>query len=353
MLYPLKFEPVYKNYIWGGSNFVKYGRELPDGITAESWDLSCHPDGLSIVSNGELKGLSLPELLKVYKTKLLGINFPESFITNFPLLVKLIDANQKLSIQVHPDDEYAVVYEDGGLGKNEMWYVLSAKPGAKLVYGLNKGVTKETLANAINNGTVEDCLRYLEVVSGDIVNIPSGVVHAIGEGIMIAEIQQNSNTTYRVYDYDRVDANGNKRPLHVKQALDVINFSASGTKSKSTGLKVVVNHHFYKTYAVANRFFAAEIYAASGKVIEQTDGTKFLIYIFTEGEAEIIYEDGVTLVKAGETVLIPAYLGSYILSGNFKALKAYIPNLQQDVVQSLKLAGFDRDSIYSIICANV
>lgn len=349
MLYPLKFEPVYKDYIWGGRNIEKFGRTLPQGKVAESWDLACHPDGVSIVSEGDLKGMSLPELLKVFKSKLLGTDFPESYTNYFPLLVKLIDANDKLSVQVHPDDEYAVVFEDGGIGKNEMWYVLDAKPGARLVCGLNPDITKQAFSEAVYNGKVEDCLKYVEVVPGDIVNIPAGVVHAIGEGILIAEIQQNSNATYRVYDYDRTDSSGNKRPLHIEQALEVINFSASSKKGKSTGLKVKLNDDFSKTYIVANRFFAAEIYELNGTVIEETDGTKFYVYIFTEGSGEIKHQNGTTSVKAGETVLIPASLGSYILKGNLKAIKAYIPNLQKDVVSNLKLAGFSKESIYGML----
>lgn len=353
MLYPLKFKPVYKDYIWGGRNFSKFERVLPTGIIAESWDLSSHPAGISIASEGELKGISLPELLKIYKSKLIGTNFPESNISDFPLLVKLIDANDNLSIQVHPDDEYAVVFEDGGLGKNEMWYIIDAKPGSKLVYGLKPGITKEIFSDAIYNGDIENCLRYIEVAPGDIINIPAGVVHAIGEGILIAEIQQNSNTTYRVYDYNRVDHNGNKRPLHIEQALDVINFSISGKKTKSTGLKVMISEDCYKTYVIANRFFAAEIYELNGKVLEETNDTKFFIYIILEGEGEIKHQAGITNMKAGDTILIPATLGSYILEGSFKALKAYIPNLQQDVVSKLKTAGFSKESIYEMLANNV
>jgi mannose-6-phosphate isomerase len=353
MLYPLKFKPVYKDYIWGGRNFSKFGRVLPEGIIAESWDLSSHPAGISVVSEGELKGISLPELLKAYKSKLIGTNFPESNISDFPLLVKLIDANDNLSIQVHPNDEYAVVFEDGGLGKNEMWYIIDAKPGSKLVYGLKPGITKEIFSDAINNDDVVDCLRYIEVAPGDIINIPAGVVHAIGEGILIAEIQQNSNLTYRVYDFNRVDHNGNKRPLHIKQALDVINFPINGKKAKSIGLKVRINNDCYKTYVVANRFFAAEVYEVNGKVLEETNDTKFFIYTILEGEGEIKHQTGVTYMKAGDTVLIPATLGSYILEGNFKALKSYIPNLQEDVVSKLKTAGFSNERIYEMLATNV
>ncbi|MCX8130522.1 MAG: mannose-6-phosphate isomerase, class I [Clostridia bacterium] len=348
MLYPLKFKPVYKSYIWGGRSLEKYGRELPGGEIAESWDLSCHPDGVSIVSNGSFEGIPFPELLKVYGSKLIGTNFPQTYIDKFPLLVKLIDANEKLSVQVHPDDEYAIVYEDGGLGKNEMWYVLSARPGARIVYGVVPGTTKEQFTAAIRKNNIESCLRYMEVSQGDVINIPAGVVHAIGEGILIAEIQQNSNTTYRVFDYNR-ELSAGKRPLHTEQALEVINFESSGKKEKSRGLRIRIDGQSYKDYVVANRYFAAELYDINGRVLEKSDGSKFYIYIFTEGEGEISYSDGKTTFKAGETVFIPALLGNYIIKGRFKALKAYIPDLQNDVVCNLKAAGYSKDSIYNII----
>lgn len=349
MLYPLKFKPIYKDYIWGGRNLSRYRNNLPDGKIAESWDLSCHPDGISIVSEGELEGISLAELLKIFKNKLIGTSFPESCITNFPLLVKMIDANDKLSVQVHPHDEYAIVFEDMAQGKNEMWYVIDAKPGSKLVCGLKPGTTRQTFLNAINMNDLESCLRYLEVEPGDIINIPAGVIHAIGEGILIAEIQQNSNSTYRLYDYDRIDKTGKKRPLQIEQALNVINFCESGRKDKTAGLKIKQGNDLEVTYAVANRFFAAEIYDLNGKFIEETDGTKFFIYVFLAGKGEIKYQDGVIGINAGDTILIPACLSSYMLHGKFKAIKAYIPNLHNDIVSKLKKAGFCSESIYSII----
>ncbi len=350
MLYPLKFNPVYKNYLWGGRNLEKFGRTLPEGKVAESWDLSCHPDGVSIVANGAFEGQSLPELLKIQKSRIIGDRFSNAHIEQFPLLIKLIDANDRLSVQVHPDDEYAAVYEEGGLGKNEMWYILDAKPGAKLVYGVAPGVTREGFEEALKDNRLESCLRYVEVRAGDVVNIPAGVVHAIGEGIVLAEIQQSSNTTYRVYDYDRVDSEGKKRALHVRQALEVIKFEPSGRKEKAVGLTVELDASSRKTYVVANRFFAAELYNVNGKTLEKANGSKFHIYIFTEGEGKIeYYSGGFTGFKTGETVLIPAHLGDYTLQGAFKALKAYIPDLKNDIVDPLRAAGHSQDSIYKMI----
>ena len=348
MLYPLKFIPVYKDYIWGGRGFEKFGRDLPEGIVAESWELSCHPDGISVVADGEFKGMSLVELLKAQGESIIGTELPKKYIEKFPLLVKFIDANDKLSVQVHPEDEYAQVYENGELGKNEMWYVLDAKPGAKLVYGLAPGTTREKFASALESGDLESSLRYVDVFPGDVINIPAGALHAIGEGIMIAEVQQSSNTTYRVYDYNRTDKEGNKRPLHIKQALDVIDFSGV-ERNKSKGLKVAMDGESYKTYVIANKYFSIELYTVKSSVREKADESKFYIYVFTDGEGEIAYDGGAVRVKAGETVLIPAALGNYMLKGNFKALKAYIPDLQKDVISSLQAAGYSKDSIYGIL----
>ena len=222
MYYPIKFKPVYKDYIWGGRYFEKFDRELPKGILAESWELSSHKNGVSIVSNGDLEGKTLSEIIKADAKNILGTKFPIN-CDKMPLLIKFIDANDSLSVQVHPDDNYAAVYE-GGLGKNEIWYIMDARPGAKLVEGLKAGVTKEIFAKAIKENRIKECLLEVEVKQGDVVNIPAGLVHAIGAGLVIAEIQQTSDITYRVFDYNRVNSKGVGRLLHLKKALDVINF---------------------------------------------------------------------------------------------------------------------------------
>ena len=347
MLYPLKFKPVYKDYIWGGRGLEKLGKVLPkEGIVAESWEVSCHPDGVSIVANGEYEGVSLPELIELHGRDLIGNDLPEKDLKKFPLLVKLIDANEKLSVQVHPDDNYALTHENGEYGKNEAWYVISAKPGAKLVCGTLPGVTKETFIKAYQEGNLDSCLNYIEVFSGDVINIPAGLIHAIGEGILIAEIQQNSNTTYRVYDYDRVDKYGNKRPLHFEKALDVINFDLGRKKNKVKGLNVMISEGSLKTYLIANEYFAIEKYLVSGLINEDTRRERFHIYVFLEGNAEFIFGDGNKIkAKMGESVLIPASIGSYYIKGSFKALKTYVPNLQKDIVDKLKEAGYTEEQI--------
>ncbi len=349
MLYPLKFNPVFKDYIWGGRNLEEFGKHLPSGRVAESWEISCHPNGESVVCNGEFAGVSLLDLVKKYGRKLIGTALPDKDVAKFPLLVKLIDANDKLSVQVHPDDDYAFSHENGELGKNEMWHILSAKPGAKLIYGVRPGTTRESFEQAVKENRIEDCLNSVEVAPGDTFNIPAGLIHAIGEGIVLAEIQQNSDTTYRVFDYNRVDKDGQPRPLHIEKAQEVINFNSAERPEKAVGLAVKIDAHSLKKYLIVNQYFAVELLEIKGSVLENADDRKFYIYLVTEGEGIIKYEDGTIQIVRGESILIPASMGFYSLEGSFKALKAYVPDLEQDVFVPLKKAGFKEKEICSKI----
>lgn len=347
MFYPLKFKPVYKDYIWGGRNLETFGKELPEGIVAESWEISCHPNGISVIANGEFAGTPLTDYIAKFGRQAVGTALPEKDLIKFPLLVKLIDANQKLSVQVHPDDAYAQIHEHGELGKNEMWHILAAQPGAKLVYDVVPGVTRESFAAAVREQRIENCLKSIEVAAGDTVNIPAGLVHAIGEGIVLAEIQQNSDTTYRVYDYERVDKNGNKRPLHIEKALEVIDFNAAGRSDKIAGLTIALGPDAVKRHLVANRYFSVELYTIHGEVAENAAGSKFFLYIITEGAGEIRCGNRITPLQRGESVLIPASLGEYTLQGGFKALKAYVPDLEREVIGPLRRAGYGETEIYA------
>lgn len=346
MLYPLKFQPVYKSYLWGGRNLERFGKTLPEGIVAESWEISCHPSGVSVISNGQYAGTPLTEILANFGAKIIGTALPAKDLAKFPLLVKLIDANDKLSVQVHPDDAYAATHENGELGKNEMWYILEVKPDAELVYDVRPGTTKADFAQATSRGTIESCLKKLPVSPGDVINIPAGLVHAIGAGIVLAEIQQNSDTTYRVYDYDRIDANGNKRPLHIEKALEVIDFNSRNRLEKAAGLTIQPKKDIQKNYLVANPYFAVELDTIQGTMEELADGSKFYVYFLTEGSGEILYSNGSVPVTRGESVLIPASLGAYTLKGDLKALKAYVPDLTKDIIAPLKQAGYSEDEIY-------
>ena len=346
MLYPLKFEPLYKNYIWGGRNLEKLGKKLPpEGIVAESWEVSCHRDGVSIISNGEYKGLPLPHLIQTLGPELLGNALHAACAGRFPLLVKLIDANEDLSVQVHPDDSYAKLHEENESGKNEMWYIISSEPGARLIYDVILGTTRESFEQALKGENLESCLKSVKISPGDVINIPAGLVHAIGKGIVLAEVQQNSNATYRVYDYNRTDKEGKKRPLHIEKALDVIDFNAKGRREKYVGLKISLGAGFLKTYLAANRYFSAELYEIDGTLREIADGSKFFIYTFLSGSGKIRFESGSIGVATGESVLIPAALGSYEIEGMFQSLKSYVPDLLHDVLEPLKKAGYEEGFI--------
>ena len=223
-LYPLRFEPVYKDYLWGGERIPKmYNRDVPDGIYAESWEISTHPDGTTAIANGPLAGKTLCDLLPGHKQEILGSHVQGD---DFPLLIKLIDARDILSVQVHPNDDNAV--EVGGEAKTEMWYFLEGDPGAQVYCGLKPGIGKAEFLNAMEDKTFVEILQAVPAEPGQAVFVPGGRVHSIDAGCLILEIQQNSNTTYRIYDWDRTDASGNSRPLHIDKALQVINWENSG-----------------------------------------------------------------------------------------------------------------------------
>lgn len=345
MFYPLKFEPVYKDYIWGGDAFKRFGRELPGTVIAESWDISCHKNGVSVVSNGNFKGLTLVRLLEKYGADVTGHKLAPGYLRKFPLLVKLIDANDRLSVQVHPDDEYAFRNENGELGKNEMWYIIDAKPGAKLIYDVMEEVTRESFARAVEQKRIGACLKEVEVFPGDTINIPAGLIHAIGEGILLAEIQQNSDTTYRVYDFDRVDANGNPRPLHIAKALDVIDFSSRGRKEKVQGLKADINWHDSIKYLISNSWFTVELLEINKGFRHDTLGDRFYIYTVVEGEGIIKNSIENVYINAGDSVLVPAGAGIYTVEGGFTALRAYVPLYKNELMDDLIKKGLSEEEI--------
>lgn len=220
---PFLLKPVGKDYLWGGNRLNdEFNKEMELKPLAESWECSTHQDGESMVGSGVFKGESLRKVLKMHP-ELLGLHSNGS--GELPILIKLIDAKKNLSVQVHPDDEYAHQYENGSFGKTEMWYILGASEDSKIIYGFNNQIDRETLRKSIESGEIEKYLQKVKVKKDDVFLIEAGTVHAIGEGVIIAEIQQNSNLTYRLYDYNRVDKNGKRRELHIEKALDVINFS--------------------------------------------------------------------------------------------------------------------------------
>lgn len=345
MIYPLKFKPLYKDYVWGGRNLGLLGKLLPPkGVVAESWEVACHKNGSSIAANGEYEGTPLPELIKLLGRRLVGDSLPQRDMEKFPLLLKFIDAEGNLSVQVHPDDAFANAYENEEYGKNEMWYIISARPSAKIVYDVLPGTTRDGLARAIKEGSIVDCLKTVYVSPGDIINIPAGVIHSVGKGIILAEIQQSSDTTYRIYDYGRTG-----RELHIEKALQVIRFAGTGIREKYTGLDVTISDCCKRKIAAANEHFCTEIYSVDGQVREIADGSKFYIYMFISGEGTIIWGNKELPVKSGESVLMPAVLGEYALKGRFRALKVYKPDLQADIIRPLRAAGIADDVMISEI----
>ncbi|MBU5590441.1 class I mannose-6-phosphate isomerase [Clostridium sp. MSJ-4] len=322
-MYPIKFENIYFEKIWGGRDLELFRGNLPKGHIGESWDIACHPHGIGIVSNGKFKGISFDKLIEEQGEKLIGKDICKE---KFPLLLKLINAKDKLSVQVHPNDKYGLKVE-GELGKTEAWYVIEAFEGANLIVG-TKECTKKQFESALKNGKLDPYLNKVEVKKGDVFFVKSGLVHAIGEGVVIAEIQQNSDTTYRVYDYNR------GREIHVEKALDVIDFSLKGEKSK--GLKV--QHEGYtKTYHCVSPYFSLEIYDIEHKVEEKSDENRFYIFTCVEGQGEIEYKDGSEAIVKGESILIPATLGKYTIKGEVVLLKTYVPEVEELREEILKV----------------
>ena len=311
-MYPIKFENLYYDKIWGGRDFESFRDNLPNGNIGETWDIACHPNGTGIVSNGAFKGIKFDELIKKYGDDLLGSKINKE---KFPLLVKLINAKDKLSVQVHPDDDYGKRVE-GELGKTECWYVVEAFKGANLVVG-TKNCNKEQFIKAIETGIFDEYLNKIPVKKGDFFFVKSGLVHAIGEGVIIAEIQQNSDTTYRVYDYNR------GREIHVEKALDVIDFSLKGHNNK--GLKAEFSG-YSKTYLSLCKYFAIEKYEIKDLLEEESDKERFFIFTAVDGKGIISYDKGEEVIKKGDSILIPASLGKYTIKGDITLLKSYVPD---------------------------
>lgn len=321
MLYPLKMQPAYKDYIWGGNRIrEKFGKKTPFDITAESWEISCHENGMSIISNGIFKGKTLKEILDKYPNDILGNNLNKKENNKFPILVKILDAADKLSIQVHPDDRYAFENENGQFGKTEMWYVVDAKPGACLVYGVKQGITKEEFRQGIEKGSLENCLNFVDVKPGDAFFIPAGMLHAICEGILIIEIQQSSDLTYRVYDWNRVGDDGKPRELHIEKALDVTDFSDVTGKEKIDG-KVINEGSNSRTILADSKYFKVEkIDISDSYKINTNDSFNAIIVI--EGKGKIKYKDGEEDFKDGDSFLIPASISSYEIEGKCSIIKS-------------------------------
>ena len=318
-MYPLLLKAPIKDYLWGGTKLkTDFGFETDKDIAAEAWMLSAHKDGMNIVLNGEHKGKTISDVLEIWGKSALGKN-AEKF-TYFPILIKLIDAKQKLSVQVHPDDTYALENE-GEFGKTEMWYVVDCKPGAKLAYGFKKNIDKAEFEKRIKDNTLDEVINYVHVSKGDVFFIDAGTLHAIGEGILIAEVQQNSNTTYRVSDYGRLGADGKPRELHIDKALDVTKCEKPQIPYGNIGKVISNGNNIIRELAVCDKFSAKLLNLNERMDIYSSDS--FVSLIVLDGNAIIKWNDGEINAKKGDSIFIPANLKTK-LKGNAEILYSHI-----------------------------
>lgn len=322
-LYPLKFHPIFKAKIWGGHKIRNilgkdYG-DLPN--CGETWEISGVHDNISVVANGELEGDSLVALIDSYRDQLVGKKVYEKFGNKFPLLIKFIDANADLSIQVHPDDKLAKIRHNS-FGKTEMWYVFQADENASLISGFNQQIDKANYLKKFNAGELTDILNREDVQEDDAFFIPAGRVHTIGKGLLLAEIQQTSDITYRIYDFDRVDDQGNSRELHVEEALDAIDYNYY------QDYKVKYNNQINQSVKLAS----CEYFTTNKLMVNQTIERdyshidSFIIYICVDGKLTIEYGKGNVAMRKGDAILLPANLKNVKLIPleEFKLLETYI-----------------------------
>ncbi|MGL5111810.1 MAG: type I phosphomannose isomerase catalytic subunit [Flavobacterium sp.] len=317
-LYPLQFDPILKERIWGGEKLKGLlNKASTSPITGESWELSTVKGDVSVVANGVLKGESLTTVIAQLPNEILGTQVFEQFGLEFPLLFKYLDAREDLSIQVHPNDALAKARHNS-FGKTEMWYVMQADPESKLIVGFKEDATAEQYLEKLANNDLLSILDTKEVQKGDVFFLETGTVHAIGAGLVIAEIQQTSDITYRLYDFDRKDAHGNTRELHVELALEAINYQKVETQKEYTTLQNQSNA------MVACPYFTTNFIPLNGNVTVVKSGASFTVYMVVEGNCAIVVDGETYSYQAGDTVLIPAALQSFTLNGKASLLEIYI-----------------------------
>ncbi|PFJ16911.1 mannose-6-phosphate isomerase, class I [Bacillus cereus] len=304
---PIFLQPIFKERIWGGTALQnKFGYQVPSDHTGECWGISAHQNGQSIVREGIYKGMGLGNLYKEHPS-LFGYPKPEAF----PLLTKILDANKDLSVQVHPDDTYANVYENGELGKTECWYIIDCKDDAEIIFGHNAN-TKEEFVRMIEEKDWNKLLRREKIKPGDFFYVPSGTIHALCEGTLVLETQQSSDTTYRVYDYDRVDKNGNKRELHLQKAIDV---TMVPHKKVIRDPKIEKLQGITVTTFVEETYFSVYKWDVKGEVELQQDKNYLLLSVI-DGEAELFKDDKSYFLSKGENFILPSNFGTFEIKGN-------------------------------------
>ena len=320
---PFLLKPAGKDYLWGGDRLnYDFKKNIDLSPLAETWECSTHPDGTSIVSSGEFCGKSLSDVLKAH---------PEFSGTHprtkneLPILIKFIDAKKNLSVQVHPNDDYARKYENGQLGKTEMWYVLDASPNARLVYGLNHKTSKDTVRQAIEQGQLEKYLQKIPIQKDDVFYIKAGTIHAIGAGALIAEIQENSNLTYRLYDYDRVDKNGKKRPLHVEKALEAADLN--GNSEPKQPMRVLKYKQGYASELLCRcQYFQVERILLNTEtnhnmIAFRVGSLSFNVFLCVEGCGVMFFGDEALPFFKGDCIFIPAESMEIKIHGKASLLK--------------------------------
>ena len=316
--YPLLFTPIFKERIWGGTKLADaLHKTIPFAQTGESWELSTVPGDVSVVANGSWKGRSLQQLLDQYAVEVLGSKVHAQFGNQFQLLFKFLDDREDLSIQVHPNDELAAARHQS-FGKTEMWYVMQADPGARLLVGFNQNTSAEAYLKALEDKNILSLLDAFPVKQGDVFFLETGTVHAIGAGCLIAEIQQTSDITYRLYDFDRVDAQGNTRELHIDLALDAINYQKVAAKKayqpQINALTTVVDCPYFTTQHVQ----------LEGEFAQSKSGESFTVYMCTEGAFSIAVDGESYDFDLGATVLLPAAIRNYSLQGSATLLEIQV-----------------------------
>ncbi|WP_059052249.1 mannose-6-phosphate isomerase, class I [Paenibacillus senegalimassiliensis] len=310
---PIFLQPIFQERIWGGTKLKDlFGYDIPNDHTGECWAISAHPNGQSTVKNGPFQGMKLGDL---------WTSQPELFRSEskvFPLLTKLLDASDDLSVQVHPDDEYAGKYENGELGKTECWYIVDAEPGAVIIYG-HGAQTKEELVQMIENGDWERFLTKVPVKPGDFFYVPSGTLHALGKGIVVLETQQSSDTTYRVYDYDRRDKDGNTRELHLEKAIDV---TGVPQVYEPVRFKTVQQDGLTVTSFVSNSFFTVEKWNVAGEA-KPAVNEKYTIFSVLAGKGSLEVNDQSYELSKGDHFILPVGFGPYSLKGELEFIMAH------------------------------
>lgn len=324
---PFLLKPVGKDYLWGGNRLKDdFCKNIDMSPLAETWECSTHEDGTSIINSGIHKGKNLKEVLKKHP-EYIG-KHPISKDGNLPILIKFIDAKKDLSVQVHPNDEYAYKYENGSLGKTEVWYVLDAKPNSKIIYGFHRDISKEELIEALEDGSIEDSLQFIDAKKNDVFFIEAGTVHAIGEGLLIAEIQESSNLTYRLYDYNRIDKNGKKRELHIDKALEVSNLKDSSTPKQP--IRVLKYKPGCASELLARcKYFQVERLLINTErfkdrdYIFKTSDNSFEVLMCIDGCGTMFDEDDKQFLKfyKGDTIFVPANSCNIKIHGFTQLLK--------------------------------